>query len=93
MRTTYHEVEDKIILNYEADVEAVIDACQAERAAESHFAKPKDMHKVMTVPEVVMLDIRNRYGWDFMNKDHWPMVKKILTGPEYAQWRVTKRKF
>lgn len=92
MATTYHEECDKIVLKYEDDVESVLKYTHEKRAAEGEFERMGEFKHVMRVPEVVMLDIRNRYGWDYLNQDHWPMVQKILFGPEYSKFRVTNKR-
>lgn len=91
-RITYHEEEGKMILNYSQDVEAVLDANHARREAEGSCGRIGEFHKTFSVPEVIMLEIKFKYGWDYQNPDHWPLVKKILKGPEYAKFRATNRK-
>lgn len=92
MRITYHEEDGRMVLNYQEDVEPVLKYAHEKRAAEGEFERMGEFKHVMRVPEVVMLEIRNKYGWDYMNKDHWPHVKKILTGPEYAAYKTTKKR-
>ena len=92
MAISYHEEGDKSVLRHTADVEGVLKDCHARRAAEGAFSKTPDMHLAFRVPEVVMLDIRERFGWDYLNKDHWPLVKKVLLGPEYAAFRATNKR-
>jgi hypothetical protein len=91
MKTTYHEEDNKVHLKYSEDVEPILDFAHAKRAAEGEFEKMGEFKQVMRVPMSVMLDIKIKYGWDFMDKDHWPMVAKILKGPEYAAFRTTNR--
>lgn len=90
-RITYHEEDDKIHLSYTADVEGVLKLNHEQRVAEGSCSRIGEFHQTMRVPEVVLLDIKFKYGWDFMNRDHWPMVKKILKGPEYTAFRTTNR--
>jgi hypothetical protein len=92
MRLTYHEEDGKILLNYQEDVEDVLKYAQEQRAAEGAFDRMGEWKQTMRVPQSVMLDIRTKYGWDFMNRDHWPYVKKILAGPEYAAFRTTNKR-
>lgn len=87
----YHEEEGKMILQYSQDVETVLKLNHQQRAAEGRFDKIGEFSQIMRVPEVIMLEIKFKYGWDYMNRDHWPMVKKILKGPEYAAFRTTNR--
>jgi hypothetical protein len=91
MRTTYHEEDGKMIVHYTQDVETTLKYAHEMRAAEGAFDKTPTMRHTMTVPTSVMLDIRNKYGWDYMNKEHWPFVKAILKGPEYTGFRTTNK--
>jgi hypothetical protein len=90
-RITYHEEDEKMILHYSQDVESVIKANHERREAEGSCSRIGEFHMTMRVPEVVMLDIKIKYGWDYMNPDHWPFVKKILKGREYTAFRTTNR--
>ncbi|RKP56365.1 hypothetical protein [Pararobbsia silviterrae] len=92
MSTRYHEEDGKVILSYQQDVEAVLKHAHEARVQENTMGRTPDMRRTMTVPTVVLLDIKTRYGWDFMNKDHWPYVAKILKGPEYAAFRTTNKR-
>lgn len=91
MKTTVIEEDDKVHVKYSEDVESLLDYTHAKRAAEGEFEKMGEFKQIMRVPMSVMLDILVKYGWDYMNKDHWPMVAKILKGPEYAKFRTTNR--
>lgn len=90
-RVTYHEEDDKMIVRYEQDVETVLKLNHEQRAAEGRFEKMGEFKQTMRVPEVIMLEIKFKYGWDYQNPDHWPMVKQILKGPDYAAFRTTNR--
>jgi hypothetical protein len=91
MRTTYHEEDDKIHVRYSEDVESLLAYTHAKRAAEGEFEKMGEFKHVLRIPASVLLDIRTRYGWDYQDPDHWPLVMKILRGPEYARFRTTNR--
>lgn len=91
MKTTYHEEDGKIHLKYAEDVEPILDFAHAKRAAEGEFEKMGEFKQIMRVPMSVMLDIKIKYGWDYQDPDHWPMVAKILKGPEYTNFRTTNR--
>lgn len=93
MRTTYHDDGDKMVIRYSEDVEPILKYAHEMRAAEIYHSRMGEFAKVLRVPQSVMLDIRTRYGWDYQNKEHWPMVKKILKGPEYAKFRTTNKRF
>jgi len=91
MRTTYHEEDDKIHVRYSEDVESLLAYTHAKRAQEGEFEKMGEFKHVMRIPETVLLDIKIKYGWDYQDPDHWPLVMKILRGPEYAAFRTTNR--
>jgi hypothetical protein len=91
MRTTYHEEDDKIHVRYSEDVESLLAYTHAKRVAEGEFEKMGEFKHVMRIPASVLLDIRTKYGWDYQDPDHWPLVMKILRGPEYAAFRTTNR--
>lgn len=91
MKTTFHDDGDKFHVGYSEDVEPILDYAHAKRVTEGEFEKMGEFKQVMRVPQSVMLDILVKYGWDYMNKDHWPFVMKILRGPEYAKFRTTNK--
>lgn len=91
-RVTYHEEDGKIHILYQQDVETVLKVNHEQRESEGSCSRIGEFHQTFRVPEVVMLEIKFKYGWDYMNREHWPMVKKILKGPEYANFRTTNRK-
>jgi hypothetical protein len=88
MRTAYHEEGGKIIVSYEQDIEAVLKACHEERQARSVFDKKGDMHKVMTVPRVVIMKICEQTGLNFFDSNDAKEIMKILRRPEFAAFRV-----
>lgn len=92
MRQTYHEEGEKIVVKYDEDVESALKYAHEKRSQEGEFERMGEWKQVMRIPQVVMLDIRNRFGWDYMNPEHWTMVKKIVFGPEYAAFRTTKKR-
>lgn len=82
-----HEHSDgSVTFQTVGDAQGVLDVC-AEMRAENH-RKDDGMRHVMRVPTEIMDEIRIKYGWDFMNPDHWPYVFKILKGPEYRGFRT-----
>lgn len=91
-RITYHEEDGNAIVQYSQDVETVMKINHERRVTEGSCSRIGEFHHTFAVPEVIMLEIKFKFGWDYQNPDHWPFVKKILKGPEYAAWRTTNRK-
>lgn len=88
MRTAYHEEDGKIIVSYEQDIEAVLKANHEQRAMSSRLARKGDMHHVMRVPTVVLMQIAQKTGLDFFDPEDAKKILEILKGPEYAAFRV-----
>ncbi|PVX77170.1 hypothetical protein [Paraburkholderia unamae] len=91
MKTTAIDDGEKVHFKYEEDVEDVLNYAHDKRVQEGEFEKMGEFKQIMRVPMSVMLDIKIKYGWDYMQKEHWPMVAKILKGPEYSKFRTTNR--
>lgn len=88
MKTTYHEEDGKMILQYEQDIETVLKVNHEQRAATSRFQKKGDLHHVMRVPTVVLMQIAQQTGLDFFNPEDAKAILQILKRPEYAQFRT-----
>jgi hypothetical protein len=88
MKTTYHEEEGKIILNYQEDLEALLKANHEQRQARSRLDKKADLHHVMRVPQVILMKIMQETGLDFFKPEDAKLILEILKGPEYAAFRT-----
>jgi len=88
MRTAYHEEEGKMIVSYEQDIETVLKVNHEQRAMSSRLARKGDMHHVMRVPTVVLMQIAQQTGLDFFNPDDAKRILEILKRPEYAAFRT-----
>jgi hypothetical protein len=81
---------DGLVLEYREDVQSVLDANARERAESGRFDRKSEFRRTMRVPAIVLLKIREEYGWDYMNPEHWPMVSKLLKSPEYKNFRTVE---
>jgi muconolactone delta-isomerase len=88
MRTTYHEQDGKIILDYSQDIEATLKANHEQRAMSSRLARKGDMHHVMRVPRVILMKICEEHHLNFFEPDDAKKVLEILKRPEFAAFRV-----
>lgn len=88
MRTTYHEEDGKIILNYTEDVETLLKVNHEQRESRSVLERKGDFHHVMRVPHTILMKIQQETGLDFFNKEDAKAILEILKRPEYAQFRT-----
>lgn len=88
MRTAYHEEDDKIVVSYEQDIETVLKVNHEQRAMTSRLARKGDLHHVMRVPTVVLMQIAQETGLDFFKPEDAKAILEILKRPEYAAFRT-----
>lgn len=89
MKTAYAEEDGKEFLIHRDDIAPHLERAHALRSAKVRKEATGEFHHAMTIPNVVVVDIMNKTGLDFFNKDHWPEIKKILKRPEYAVFKTT----
>ena len=86
LKTIHHfdEQTGETHLQYVQDVEALIDRNKALHNTEHQKKGIKNswMHAA-TIPDIVQLQWKKKYGVDIYNQDHWPKIKKLLNSPEY----------
>ena len=85
-------------ISYHQDCEAIIESNkQKQLAGREYFAggwggeDDKDpMWKVASIPITVQYKWLKDHGVDFMNKDHWPAVKRLLNSSEYRYLKTAE---
>lgn len=96
---TYHEEDDKIIVNSYQDVEPHLEyaaKCRRVDAEErGRFGSRGDMHRTMSVPFNVILAVAQRLGiaqGRIFESDHMKRIVQELKGPEFTAFRTTNDK-
>lgn len=84
---SYDETEDRTILEYEQDCQAILDQNKHDLNHAEH--KTGDGFHAARIPSVVMLKWLTEYGVDVMNKDHWPAVRRLLNSNEWMHLKRT----
>ena len=88
---SYDHTDDKGVIHSVQDVEPLLDLNKREQTGDSMYATgrgPAGMHKVASIPLVIIEKWKAELGVDVMNKDHMPKVKQLLNDPEYRYLRT-----
>ena len=91
--TTYFDYEqstDRMVITESQDVSAIIDANAAMRNDEDRTKQGiKDDHwHYARIPDAVLVDIRNKYGVKFEDKNDLPKLLKIIN-TDYPYLKTT----
>ena len=74
-------------IRYEQDISAVLDY-NKERQANNDLDKRAEMWHAATIPNVILMEWKNKHGVEFWNADHKAGVKRLLNSDEYRYLRV-----
>ena len=88
---SYDNTDDKSVIHSVQDVEPLLDLNKREQTGDSMYATgrgPAGMHKVASIPLIIIEKWKAELGVDVMNKDHMPKVKQLLNDPEYRYLRT-----
>jgi len=85
--------EGNTLVNTYQDVEPVMEYCANLRRADHEdrgsFGKRGELHRTMSVPMNIIMQICNDHGLDFFNPEHSKAILRILKGPDYAAFRTS----
>lgn len=56
-----------------------------------HNGIKSDYYHFARVPNVVLMEWKQKYGLDYMNKDDMPKIEKLLSSPDYKYLRTVNR--
>ena len=88
---SYDNTDDKSVIHSVQDVEPLLNLNKREQTGDSMYATgrgPAGMHKVASIPLIIIEKWKAELGIDVMNKDHMPKVKQLLNDPEYRYLRT-----
>jgi hypothetical protein len=95
-RQTYHEQDDKVLINTYQDVEPHLEYAAKLRRADAEergaFGKRRDYHHTMSVPFNIMLTVAQKLGipaGDIFDSAHSKRIMRELKSPEYKHFRTT----
>jgi len=95
-QTTYHEQDDKVVIQTYQDVEPHLEyAAKCRRVdAESRgaFGRRGELRRTMTIPFNVMLGVAQKLGipaGQIFDKEHQKRIMRELKSSEYKHFRTT----
>ena len=84
---SYDETEDRTVIRYHQDVQAILDQNKEDLNHGDH--KMGDGYLAARIPTIVMLEWMTKYGVDVMNPDHKEAVKRLLNSSEWMHLKRT----
>ena len=87
----FDHANDQIVITHSQDASAVIEDNKwalLDLDAHKQAAKDEWAHYAK-IPEIVILEIKAKYGVDFFNPDHFKRFMSILNSPDYKNCKRT----
>ena len=89
--TPEHETEGTAI-HYRQDIEPTIDYCAALRKdGLTDSGIKRDLWQYAHIPPVVIMKLKNEYGVDVFNRNHYPKLFKLLN-TEFQYLKTTDKR-
>jgi hypothetical protein len=88
----YDAAQQRTTITHEQDVQPVLDLAHGLAMDENRTKKgiKGDMWHYAKVPAVVIMEMKDKHGVDFFDKNDWPKVFKLLN-TEYKQFKTTQK--
>ena len=89
----YNEATDQMTITHEQDVEPHLKRAAEMRASREytdHGMKRELLHYAI-LPEVIQIEMRDKYGVNVDNPDHWPAVFRLIN-EVYPKFKTTEIK-
>lgn len=89
----YNDADQKVVLTHEQDVSSVLDANKRDANDDDKTKRgwKNDWWKYATVPTIVEIEWRQKYGVELGNPDHSARVFKLLNHPDYRYLKSTSK--
>jgi hypothetical protein len=89
----FNHSDQSATITHEQDVESVL---ERNIAAANDDDKTKrgiknDLWKYASIPNIVQIEWKQKYGVDIMNRDHQKAMFKLLNSPEYSYLKCTTK--
>ena len=89
----YNELTDEVTLEYEQDVEPILEMNKAQ-ANDSEFTRKgikQEMWKYASIPNSVQMKWLIEEGLDVYDDNAWPQIWAKLNSPEYRYLKATDK--
>lgn len=89
----YNAAEEQATITHEQDIAALLDANKAAANDEEKTRRgiKNDWWKYATIPNVVQIEWKQKFGVDVFNRDHQKAVFKLLNSPDYRYLKTTTK--
>lgn len=89
----YNHADETVTLTHEQDVSRILDANreQANDDDKTRRGIKNDWWKYATVPAIVEIEWRNKYGVELDNPEHRRKVFDLLNHPDYKYLKTTSK--
>ena len=89
----YNEATDQMTITHHQDVEPFLKRAAEMRASDRYtrHGMEREMLHYAILPEVIQVEMRDKYGVDVNNRDHWPRVFKLIN-EVYPRFKTTEMK-
>ncbi len=89
----FNHADESATITHEQDVQLLLDRNRASAADDDKTKRgiKNDWWKYASVPNVVQVEWRQKYGVDMFNRDHQKAVFKLLNSPDYAFLKTTTK--
>lgn len=84
--------ENKIQITHEQDVDEHLRRTHAQ-SVDDDFTKRgihNDMWKYASIPNIIIMEMKQKHGVDFFDKNDWPKVLDLIN-TEYSRFKTTTR--
>ena len=90
----YNHAEDTFTIGHHQDTTPIIEENKKAILEIDHhkFQAKNEWAHYAKVPNIVILEWKQKYGVDFFNRDDWPRVMKLINSREYADLKRTTYK-
>ncbi|MCX8500743.1 MAG: hypothetical protein ORO03_03475 [Alphaproteobacteria bacterium] len=90
-RQLLHRQGDDYALETVQWVEPLLEQNRALASGDSSdgYSPSREWRRIATIPTVVQLQWKQRYGVEVWNRDHWPAVKRLLNDPDWRWLRTS----
>ena len=84
--------ENKVTITHEQDVDHYLKLAHAQYV-DDEFTKQgmkNDWWKYASIPNIIIIEMKQKHGVDLHNKNHWPKILQLLN-TEYSRFKTTSK--
>lgn len=88
----FNNHENRVTITHEQDVDEHLKLAHAQ-AIDDNFTKKgikNDWWKYASLPNIIIIEMKQKYGVDVHNKNHWPRVIELIN-TVYPRFKTTAK--